>query len=201
MEREGGVTARQQGTGLEESERAGPSAWGNVLFAAWGFAEATLLPIVPDVGLYPVAVAFPRSALRLFLDVLVGALAGSAVLYVSTVAAPDLASELVLTVPGINQALLDSASHAVADADPTSMALVGPGTPLKVFTVAWALGPNQPVPWLAGVLVNRLTRIGPGVVVAVVLGILAPTWARRHARALLVAYVLGWVALYVVLLS
>lgn len=195
------MTVGRQGTGLEAFERLATSHRGSLLFAGWGLAEAVLFPIVPDVGLYPAVAAVPRAAARLFLAVLGGAIAGSALLFALTIGASDLAQALVLAVPGVDRAVLDQASRAVADGQPASMALVGPGTPLKVFTLAWALGPGEPTGWLAGVVINRLTRIGPGVVVAIVLGLVAPRWVRRHARALLIAYTIGWVALYAVLLS
>ena len=191
----------QHGTGLEAFERLAASRRGTLLFALWGLAEATLFPVVPDVGLYPVAVAVPRAGARLFPAVLAGAVAGSLLLFALAILAPELARTLVLSVPGLDRAVLDDAARAVADGEPTAMALVGPGTPLKAFILAWALGPAEPGPWLAGVVINRFTRIGPGVLVAILLGLLAPKWVRRHARALLVAYTVGWVALYAVLLS
>lgn len=172
-----------------------------VLMAVWAFAEAIAFPVVPDVGLLLLALVAPRRTLALFLAVVIGSLAGSAVLYVAALAAPDTASSLLLGIPGINQAMLSSARAAVAAGDPLSIAGFGPGTPLKVFTVAWATGPATPLALAAGVVLNRVTRIGPVLVACALLGWLAPALLRRLDRWVLLVYAAVWVVVYALYLG
>jgi membrane protein YqaA with SNARE-associated domain len=176
--------------------RAGVAA-----LAAWGFGEAIVLPIVPDVLLYLLVAAAPRRALVLFASVVVGAVAGSVLMYGCALSAPDAAARLVLSVPGIDESMLNAARDALATGDPFRAATFGPGTPLKVDTVAWAAGSGTWPGLLLAVVVNRLTRIGPGLVVAAIVGLLAPAWLRRHERAAVIAYVIAWAIFYAVFLS
>jgi MYXO-CTERM domain-containing protein len=163
-----------------------------VVLAAWGFGEAILVPIVPDVLLCLLAVAAPRRAAPLFGWTVLGALVGSIVLSSVTLGDPAAGRGIVLGVPGITQAALDSATGAVHDGNPLAMVHIGPGTPIKVSTVAWWAGSGTPAAYLAGVLLNRLVRIGPDVALFALLGLLAPAFVRRRERLLLVAYALFW---------
>jgi hypothetical protein len=169
---------------------------GIAVCAAWGFGEAILLPIVPDVLLYPLAAAAPRRAAPLFGWTLLGALLGSLVLSAVASSQPAAARDLVLAVPGIDRPMLDEAVIVVRDGDPLSMAHFGPGTPLKVYTVAWWEGSGTLAGYLVGLVANRLERIGPGVAVMALIGAIAPMWIRRRERLLLVGYVLFWVGFY-----
>jgi hypothetical protein len=160
-----------------------------------------VLPVVPDVLLYLLAAAAPRRGLVLFGALIAGALAGSVLLHALALAAPEVAERLVLAVPGIDREMLDATRHVVAGGDPLRFALFGPGTPLKVDTVAWAAGSGTWPGLLVGVVVNRLTRIGPGLVISALLGWRAPAWLRRHHPALLVVYVVAWAIFYAVYLA
>lgn len=167
------------------------------LVAAWSFGEAIVLPIVPDVALYLLALAAPRRAPLLF-GVAVGvSIIGSALLFALALGQLAAAEALVLAVPGVDQPMLDAAKVTVAGGDPTALGLFGPGTPLKVYTVAWASGAGSWLGLMLGVIVNRLTRIGPLLLLATGAGAIAPHWLRRHERVVLVTYALAWVALYV----
>jgi hypothetical protein len=165
------------------------------LMAAWGFAEAIAFPIVPDVLLFVLAALVPRRAALLFGAVIGGALVGSFLLHAFAVSTPDGAQALVLSVPGIDRAMLDAAIASVAGGDPAAMAVFGSGTPLKVFTVAWSTGAGGILGLLLGILVNRLGRGGPGLVLAAVVG-LPPEWLRRHRRIVLAAYGVAWAVVY-----
>lgn len=167
-----------------------------VVVALWSFGEAIVLPIVPDVALYLLALAAPRRAPLLFLVSILASLVGTAVLFAYAAGQLAGAEALVLAVPAVNQPMLDAARSLTAAGDPASLALFGPGTPLKVYTVAWAAGSGSVIGLLLGAVINRLTRIGPTLLVAMGLGALAPAWLRRHERLVLAAYALAWGALY-----
>jgi len=169
-----------------------------VLVGGWGIAEAIALPMVPDILLNLLALAAPRQAGRLFAAAIAGAVAGSAILAGLTIVDPDGARSLVLAVPGVDQAMLEAARRALAGGDPLGFAGFGPGTPLKVYTLAWALAGGSPWLLVPGVFINRITRMGPGVLIAALIGALAPAFVRRRERVVLAGYVAFWVATYVI---
>ena len=172
-----------------------------VLVGAWGVAEAIALPVVPDVVLYLLALAAPRQAGRLFAAAIAGAVAGSAMLAGLTIVEPDAARSLILVVPGVDPAMVEAAQRAVAGGDVLGFVGFGPGTPLKVYTLAWALAGESSLLLLLGVVINRLTRMGPGVLVTALIGAMAPGFLRRHERPVIAIYVALWVATYVLYLA
>lgn len=177
-------------------ERIAAGRVGLALLAAWAFAEAIAFPVVPDVAIGLLALVVPRRTLVMFAAVVLGALAGTAVLYALALAAPDAVRSMLLALPGIPDAMLASARTTVAHGDPLSVALVGPGPPLKVFTFAWATGPGTPLALAAGAVLNRITRIGPGLALLAAVGWVAPGFLRRHDRLVLAAYTVFWVVAY-----
>jgi hypothetical protein len=179
-------------------ERLASGRAGIALAGAWGFAEAILFPVVPDVGVGLLALVAPRRTLALFAAVIAGALVGTSVLYAATLVAPDAVTSLLLALPGIREPLLAAARDTVASGDPLSIAQIGPGTPLKVDTLAWATGPGTPLALAAGVVLNRITRIGPGLVVLAAVGWLGPGFLRRRDRLVLLAYAAFYVVSYAI---
>ena len=192
MELTGGLT-----TMFERLERFAATRQATVLIGGWGMAEAIAFPVVPDVALYLLAMAAPKYAARLFAAAIVGALAGAAVLAGLTTVDPDAARSLMLAIPGINHQMLQAAERAMAGGDVLAFVGFGPGTPVKVYIVAWILAGGSPLLVFVGVIVNRLTRMGPGVLVMAVVGSLAPGFLRRHERLVLAIYVGLWVLTYV----
>jgi len=195
-----GASTPAQGA-IAQLERFAAGRGGPMLVGLWAFGEAIVLPVVPDVALGLLVLAAPRRAAILFAALVAGSLAGTAVLYGWVLAAPDAATSMILALPGIDGAMLDGARAAVATGDPFAIALFGPGTPLKVDSLAWATGPASPLALALGVVVNRVTRVGPGLVVVALLGRFAPGLVRRQERLVLVAYATFWVALYALYLS
>ena len=181
-------------------ERVANEPIGWQLVALWAFAEALVFPVVPDVLLCLLVLAAPRRVVVLSLATLGGAVAGSLVLYALAVAQPDLARTIVLAVPGVRPAMLDQAIALLASGDLTGMAGFGPGTPLKVDTVAWAAGAGGPLGLAVGVVVNRVTRIGPDVLVAFAIGWLAPNLLRRWQWPVIAIYAALWLTVYVLYL-
>ncbi len=171
--------------------RAGPLA-----IFLWALAEAVALPVIPDVLLGLLLLAAPRRFLILFAALCLGSLAGSLLLYGLTMADPEAVRHLLLGLPGINEPMVTAASRTVASGNPSCLLLFGPGTPLKVFTFAWANGAVSPNGFLPAVILNRISRIAPLALAQAGLGTLAPDFLRRHERMVLGLYVAAYVATY-----
>jgi len=83
----------------------------NLLAALWGFAEATLFFIVPDVLLSWLGLRSRRSALVASGYALVGALLGGVLMYSWGVRDLTAARSVLVRLPGVDFALLDLARH------------------------------------------------------------------------------------------
>jgi membrane protein YqaA with SNARE-associated domain len=171
---------------------------GLLLVGGWGFAEAVLFPIVPDVALGLLVLVVPRRLPVLFGALVAGALAGSAALYAASLAAPDVVASALLALPGIPPEMLAEARVAVADGGLLSMTLQPPGTPLKVYTWAWAVDANGPAGLVGAIVVNRIVRILPAALVLAVVGRVAPGLLRRFDRLVLAGYAVVYVIAYAI---
>jgi len=169
--------------------------------AAWAAAEAIVLPVVPDVGLGLLALAAPRHAWRLLAAVVGGAVLGSVVLALLAVQSPDPVRAMLLGIPGIDAAVLADARADLAGGGIVGFAQVGPGVPLKVYTAEWVGLGGDLGGVVAGAVLNRLTRVGPAVVVAVVLGWFFGPWIRRHSAITLGVYAAFWIVMYAAILA
>jgi 1-acyl-sn-glycerol-3-phosphate acyltransferase len=179
-------------------ERIANGRAGLALVGAWAFAEAIVFPIIPDVAIGLLVLVAPRRMLVLFAALVVGALAGTTVLYLLSLVAPGAVESMLLALPGIHETTLATARETVAGGNPVSIALVGPGIPLKVYTFAWATGPATPLALAAGAVLNRITRIAPVMLLLAALGWIAPGFLRRHDRLTLAVYATAYVVLYAI---
>ena len=166
------------------------------LVGGWAFAEAIVFPVVPDVALGLLALAAPRRTLALFAAVVVGALLGSLVLAVLATGAPTEVDAMLLALPAIDPTTLATVDARLASDGVAGFAQVGAGPPLKVYTASWIGGGGGLASLVAGVVLNRITRIGPVVLVAAVAGWLLPGWLRRHERLVVGGYGVAWTAFY-----
>jgi membrane protein YqaA with SNARE-associated domain len=101
----------------------------------WGFAEATLFFIVPDVWIGLLSLFDWRGGLRAAGWAVLGALLGGALMYgVGARLASERSARLLDTVPAISPAMIEHVETAMRDEGPRSM-LWGPlqGTPYKIY--------------------------------------------------------------------
>ena len=185
-------------SGIERVERFADSSAAVVMIGLWATAEAILLPIVPDVGLGLLALAAPRRGVPLFAVVLIGAIAGTLVMAAFALQAPGAARAALLALPGIDPAMLAGTERTLARDGVIGFAQIGPGAPLKAYTVEWLGRGGDVASLLVGVVLNRVTRIGPVLVVAAVIGRVAGPWLRRHSRIAVIAYAVLWLVFYLV---
>jgi hypothetical protein len=178
---------------LEQAANRGATV---VAVGVWAACEAFFFPIVPDVGVCLLALAAPWRAARFFGAVVVGALIGTAVLAVVATRTPDAVHSMLLALPGIDAGMLADTDRSIARDGILGFVQFGPGAPLKVDTAAWIAHGGDTLGLLAGTILNRLTRVGPPVLAAAVIGSLAGPWIRAHHRATLVAYAAFWIGVY-----
>ena len=104
----------------------------------WGFAEAFLFFVIPDVFLTLIAVRFGfRRSFRLALVATVGAVLGGLVMYGWAAIHPASAYAAVELLPGIDAAMIQSVQADVsAHGNPALLAGPWQGTPYKLFALA-----------------------------------------------------------------
>lgn len=184
------------GAALDRLAASAPRPAAAAAFAIWAAAEAVFLPVVPDVGLCLVVLVAPRHAVRLFVAVLCGAIAGTLLLAVLVERAPDATQSMLLALPGIDESDLDAADARLARDGIVGFAQVGIGPPLKVLSNAWLAADDGLPGAVAGTILNRLTRVGLPVAAGALAGLIAGRWLRRRAGLTLAAYGAFWIAVY-----
>lgn len=165
---------------------------------AWGFAESTVFFIVPDVGVAFIAAMSPRNWWKAALASIVGTLVGAVVLFLAVeLWLGALASQLLLTIPGIHQASLTLASTRIADHGAGALLLAAfQGIPYKVYAAQLTLaGVSLPV-LLLWTIPSRALRLLPVAAAAGASGRLLQGSLRRHFGLWVGAYALCWVIFY-----
>jgi len=104
--------------------------------ALWGFAEATVFFLVPDLLLSAIAISDWRLALRGCLAALAGALAGGTLMYHWGRRDPDAARRLLVRIPGIADLMLEHVRRDMGARGLPAL-LLGPlsGIPYKIYAV------------------------------------------------------------------
>ena len=169
-----------------------------LMFAAacWGFAEATLFFIVPDVLLTAIAIRNRRAALWCCAYAALGALAGGALMYAWGSSSPEDALRAVDAVPAVNAAEIATAEEGLARHGVLGM-LVGAftGTPFKAYAVQAAEAGIPLATFLAATVPARLPRF---VVVTLVASAAARVLAPRVGmRVTYLLWLAVWLAVYV----
>lgn len=163
--------------------------------AAWGFAEATLFFIVPDVWLSAWAPRVPRRAMMACLVALAGALVGGAVMYL--LGARDAAATLAVLerLPAISDAMVRDVDEAVRAHGAWAMfGGVVRGTPYKLFAVTAGA---QDVGLATFLLVSVPARLLRFVIVTGAIALIARATRRRlSVRTQTLLVLAGWAVFY-----
>jgi len=167
----------------------------NAIASLWGFAEATVFFIVPDVLLGWLALRSPKSAFIACLFALLGALIGGLAMWLWGRFDPDSARAIFELLPGVGEDSIANVQMQLADSGMTALFL-GPlgGTPYKIYAVEAAnLGFGFAV-FIAVSIPARLTRF---VLVTIVSGVASRVLRRRFSlRTVQMIYVGYWVVFY-----
>ena len=147
------------------------SPWAGSIAFAWGFAEATLFFIIPDVWLTLIALFQSRSGWRTIPLCLAGALLGGAVMHAAGRWAPEPTTRIVASIPGVNPAMIQRVRQEVHD-DPAAMLRAAwQGVPYKLYALeAGRQGRSLPL-FLLLSIPARLLRLIPLTLLAAGLGV------------------------------
>ncbi|MDX1501531.1 MAG: hypothetical protein R3325_04145 [Thermoanaerobaculia bacterium] len=164
----------------------------------WGFAEATLFFVVPDVLLSFYAARDRRSALRACFWAFAGAVTGGVVLWTLGRVEPAAVERVLRGVPQVDAAAIARVHGEIERLGPTAVAL-GPlsATPYKIYAAA-AGASGVALGWL--LLASVPARLGRFLLVTAVAGwLFAGPLARLSPgrRALLLTGF--WIAVYALL--
>ena len=188
---EPGVGTRQFWEAFARSRSAAAVALG------WGFAEATLFFVVPDIWIGLLALSSWRAGLRAVIWAVIGALIGGALMYgVGAQLDHNRSARLLDAVPAISPGMIEQVEEEMRERGPASM-LLGPlrGTPYKIYARTAGVQ-EQP---LGAVLLWTIPARGARFVLVAAVSALYGWWVRRITSRtgwLLGPYLLAWSVFY-----
>jgi membrane protein YqaA with SNARE-associated domain len=172
MEQDSGTEQAMSGSDNTARSSGGKNLWQPPLLPGfiWGFAEATLFFIIPDVIIAWAALSGWRSGLRMLLAALAGALVGGLLLYGLAAVRPAAAIAAVESVPFVHHAMIDTVAGRYRELGAPALLLApGNGIPYKVYA---ALAPSvtDPVSFALLSVPARLARFLPALLIFTVVG-------------------------------
>jgi membrane protein YqaA with SNARE-associated domain len=177
------------------------SPWAARAGFLWGFAEATLFFIVPDVLLGAVALFAPSAASRVLAYTLAGALAGGCLTYgVASELQPSRSKAVLDGVPTVDDAAIRRVEREMHD-DGARSIVYGPlrmGTPYKLYARAAAVEDEKLGSFILWSIPGRLERMLPVTLLAALVGLFARKRIVARPRTVLGLYGALWLAVYVV---
>lgn len=167
----------------------------------WGFSEATVYFVVPDVILtYAVVKRGFRRAAPVAIVTLVGALIGGAVMHGWGESDPEAARKLLDRIPAISPQMIDAVSAQAGDRYPAAMVKGSlTGIPYKVFAVvAGSSGIALPTFLFASIGARMLRWCLLMALTAGIVALMRRRGIERHARML---WLTLWLAFYLFYLT
>jgi hypothetical protein len=166
------------------------------LAGLWGFAEATLFFIVPDVLLTWIAVRHgTRQAVMASLAAVAGAMLGGVVLYMWAAYDPALARTVVNAVPAISASMASGVGADVQNGGATAIFAGGfTGVPYKIYALESGAAGIGMAWFVLATLVARFARfLGSVFLVAGLAWLMAQRFAPATINRTLI---IGWVGFY-----
>jgi membrane protein YqaA with SNARE-associated domain len=162
----------------------------------WGFAEATVFFVVPDVAVGLIALFRPSRAAPAAIAAVAGGVAGSIGLR-AAIRGGWNPEPLLRALPGTTPADLDWARGAVAlNAIQAFLTAAVRGTPVKVLTAEATQQGMATARLVLLVVLNRAPRIGVAAAAMAIVGLLGRPLVTRRPRAVAAMYAAGWIAFY-----
>ena len=167
----------------------------NIAAALWGFSEATVFFLVPDVILtYVGALRGLRPSLIASGSALAGALIGGTVTYGLGAWMPDSVLAWLTWIPAISPAMVARVQDEVRAGGMWAMVL-GPlsGTPYKIYAAAAGA---QAVPYATFLAASVLARLPRFALASAGAAWLAPRIPRASRRIIQILWLAIWIAFY-----
>ena len=163
----------------------------------WGFAEATLFFIVPDVLLSAIGRRSIRAGLRATIPAMLGAMLGGLVMYAVGRGSPSFADSFFTRVPAIHPALIERVQSQIS-AQGSVAILLGPtaGIPYKIYAVEWGARKENAVVLALISIPARGIRFVLSVILAGGIARLIAPWTHRRAKMEITILVLFWISFY-----
>jgi hypothetical protein len=172
-----------------------PPSWIGFL---WGFSEATLFFIIPDLVLSWASLAGARDGIKILGAILAGAVVGGFCMYTWALWRPDSARSAVASVPFVRTKMFekvqeDYRAHGVSGIFYT----LGTGIPYKVYAV---LAPSVSAPVTFGLISipARFERLALSWLIPTMLGLFLKRWIRNHRRLTTALWLGFWVVTYAI---
>jgi len=162
----------------------------------WGFAEATLFFVIPDVILTLVALFSIKQSLKVLVTILLGAILGGALMFWMGEAHPAEAEALVLHVPFISQKMV-AKTHQDFDQYGIWALVKGPaaGVPYKIYAVQASGYARLPL-FLLVTILARTERFVLSWAFFAILGTIFKRGIDRRPWAAVTAHLFIWTAIY-----
>ena len=178
------------------------SKWSLIIGFLWGFAEATVFFIVPDVYLGLVALFHWRRGLSVAIAALLGAMLGGSLMYILGMNNPSATNGLLIRVPLIDTALVNKVAETMRT-DGLVTILTGPlkGTPYKIYA---AQAGEQSLPFLYFLLMTIPARLERFLPVALLFGGIGKwfgAFCEKHTKFVVGSYALLWGLIYFVFIN
>jgi hypothetical protein len=172
-----------------------PPLW---LGVCWGFAEATLFFIIPDVILSWASLTGAKYGIKIFGAIICGAVAGGIFMYSWASWRPDVARSAVATVPFVRARMfekvqVDYRTHGVAGIFYT----MGTGIPYKVYA-ALAPSVSSPATFALITIPARLERMALSWVIPAFLGWFLRRWIKSHRGLTATLFAGFWIVTYAI---
>jgi membrane protein YqaA with SNARE-associated domain len=166
--------------------------------AVWGFAEATLFFVVPDVLLSAIALRDQRTAVRASFAAVLAAMIGGTLMYFWGAHQPETAQKIVSSLPAIGPGVMTHARDGMVNQGPLAIVL-GPltATPYKTYALqASAVG----MPYWLFLLITPIARLPRFLMVSLLAGAFARMAGRwLSIRAMYAIWFVAWLGVYIVL--
>lgn len=168
----------------------------NLIAALWGFAEATLFFIVPDVALTTIALRNGwRAGIFASLAAALGAAAGGLVMYRWGVADAETARRIADHLPAISPAMIAEVRQSLSEQGFAAMvAGAFRGVPYKLYAIESGAAARDVLQFFADSFAARLSRFCIVVSLAAGLGALLRRWLSP--RTILAMSAAGWLVFY-----
>jgi membrane protein YqaA with SNARE-associated domain len=168
----------------------------SILAFLWGYGEATLFVLVPDILISAVVVRFGwRRGLICALLAACGASLGALTMCLWAAYEPDIARSTIAALPAVSTAMIERVEQAlIRDGYLAMLSGSFSGVPFKIYAVAAGAQHRPPFPFVLFSFFARLPRFFAVVLLTAMLGKVAARWLSvRSCLWLLAGF---WLAFY-----